>query len=231
MIGFFSRFLDTLAPRACCVCHGRLTMTEEIVCANCLLHLPRTRFWLDPYENEMARLFWIQVPVERAAAWFYYSPRAKTANIIYDLKYHNHPEIGGFAGSQLAMECKQCGFFDGIDVIVPVPIAKKRRRHRGYNQSELIAEGISEVSGLPTAFDVVSRKEFVESQTHKNRQGRLENVETAFHLDKPDAVSGKHVLVVDDIITTGATLVSLAKEIAKAGDVKFSFLSLGYTKG
>jgi len=227
---FWSRLADTIAPRACCVCHNRLAISEEVICASCNIRLPRTRFAASPRDNEMAQNFWIQTPVEKAAALFYYSPRSETANIIYDMKYHHRPEIGTFMGRQTAAEFMQHHFFDDIDVIVPVPISKKRRKQRGYNQSEMIAQGVSEVSGVPVDTTIVSRGIFVDSQTHKHRWGRLENVATAFHLDKPEAVKGKHVLIVDDIITTGATLIALANEIQKAGDVKFSFLSLGYTK-
>lgn len=97
----------------------------------CHFHLPRTGFWLDPYDNEMAKSFWHLIPIERAAAYFYYEAHSDTANMIYQLKYKDHPEVGVILGRMLAKEMQGAGFFDGIDGIVPVPLAKKRLRQRG----------------------------------------------------------------------------------------------------
>ena len=139
IISFWRRLLDLIAPRLCVVCGHRLSVTEEVICSKCNFHLPRTGFHQDAYENEMARLFWAQIPIQRATAFFYYEPHAETANIIYELKYKNHPEIGTTIGRMLAKEIQPSGFFEGIDGIVPVPLAKKRLHQRGYNQSEEIA--------------------------------------------------------------------------------------------
>ena len=148
-ISFWRRLLDLIAPRLCVVCRHRLSVTEEIICSKCNFHLPRTEFHLNAYDNEMARLFWAQIPIQRATAFFYYEPHAETANIIYELKYKNRPEIGTIISRMLAKEIQPAGFFDEIDGIVPVPLAKKRLHQRGYNQSEEIAQGISEITGLP----------------------------------------------------------------------------------
>ena len=228
---FLSRLLDLLAPRACAMCGQRLAVDEEVVCSMCNLHLPRTYFWQDAYDNEMARLFWIQLPVERAAAWMFYQPHSQAGNMIYDLKYRSHPETGEMIGRMMAEEMMADGFFEGIDLIVPVPLARKRQRQRGYNQSMEIAKGISQVTRIPIAGDVVRRNSFSESQTRKNRQGRQENVEGAFELVNAEKVSGKHLLIVDDIVTTGATIIACGKELAKARDVKVSIASIGMTKG
>jgi len=220
--------LDIIAPRTCCVCGGRLKISEEEICSSCNLHLPRTRFARSPYDNPMTQVFWIQTPVEKAAALFYYNGHSDTAGILYHLKYHDRQEIGLVMGRMLAEECKANGFFDGIDVIVPIPLAKKRLRQRGYNQSEEIARGISEVSGLPVDCNIIERTSFAGSQTKKDRQGRIENVDSVFHLKSPEKAKGKHLLIVDDVVTTGATIIAAAKELAKAGEVKISILSLGF---
>ena len=173
MISFWRRLLDLISPRLCVVCGHRLSVTEEAICSKCNFHLPRTGFHLNAYENEMARLFWAQVPIERATAFFYYEPHAQTANIIYELKYKNRPDIGIIIGRMLAKEVQTAGFFDGIDGIIAVPLAKKRQQQRGYNQSEEIAQGVSEITGLPILKKVVRRTVFEGSQKESRTSYRL----------------------------------------------------------
>jgi ComF family protein len=205
-------------------------VSEEVICSKCNFHLPRTGFHLNAYENEMARLFWAQIPIERATAFFYYEPHAETANIIYELKYKNHPEIGTTIGRMLAKEIQPYGFFDGIDEIIPIPLAKKRLRQRGYNQSEEIAQGISEITGLPMNKKAIRRTIFEGSQTNKGRWERQENVEHVFELIDTETITNKHLLLIDDVVTTGATCIACAKALCQAGNVHISILSLGFAK-
>ena len=229
-ISFWHRLLDLISPRLCVVCSHRLTVTEEVICARCNFHLPRTGFQNNAYENDMAKLFWGQIPIERATAFFYYEAHAETANILYELKYKDHPEIGEIFGRMFATEIKSAGFFDGIDGIVPVPLAKKRQRQRGYNQSEEIAQGVSEITGLPIYNKVVKRISFKGSQTNKGRWDRQENVEHVFDLIDAEAVSNKHLLLIDDVVTTGATCIACAKVLCQSANVRISILSLGFAK-
>ena len=229
-ISFWRRLLDLIARRLCVVCGHRLTVTEEVICAKCNFHLPRTGFHHHAYDNEMAKLFWAQIPIEKATAFFYYEAHAETANIIYELKYKNHPEIGNIVGRMLAKEIQPSGFFDGIDGIVPVPLAKKRLRQRGYNQSMEIAQGVSEMTGLPIYMKVVRRNSFKGSQTNKGRWDRQENVEHVFELTDATAVSNKHLLLIDDVITTGATCIACAKALCQSGNIRISILALGFAK-
>ena len=229
-ISFWSRLLDLISPRLCVVCGNRLTVTEETLCSKCYLHLPRTDFDHDLYENVMAKLFWGQIAIEKATALFYYEPHAETANILYELKYKNHPEIGVVMGRMMAKELMRSGMFEGIDAIVPVPLARKRERERGYNQSLELAKGVSEVTGLPIYNKVVKRTKFMGSQTQRGRWERNENVENVFELINGDSISGKHLLLIDDVVTTGATIIACAQEMQKASDVKISVLALGFAK-
>lgn len=230
VISFWHRVLDLISPRLCVVCGQRLTVSEEIICSKCNFHLPRTYFQQDPYENEMAKLFWHQIPIERATALFYYEAHSETANILYELKYKNRPDIGEVMGRLVAKELQPSGFFDGIDGIVPIPLAKKRQRQRGYNQSQEIACGISEITNLPIYNNVVRRNVFEGSQTNKGRWERNENVEKVFEMTDETAIQGKHLLIIDDVVTTGATVIACAKELCKAGNVKVSVLALGFAK-
>ena len=230
MISFWGRLLDLISPRVCVVCGGRLTVTEETLCSKCYLHLPRTDFGSDLYENVMAKLFWGQIQIEKATALFYYEPHAETANILYELKYKNHPEIGEVMGRMMARELQKSGLFDDIDAIVPVPLARKREHERGYNQSLMLAKGVSEVTGLPIYNKVVRRTKFVGSQTHRGRWERNENVADVFELMDGESIRGKHLLLIDDVVTTGATIIACAQEMQKASNVKISVLALGFAK-
>jgi ComF family protein len=229
MISFWSRLLDLISPRLCVVCGNRLAVTEETLCSKCYLHLPRTDFANDLYENMMAKLFWGQIKLEKATALFYYEPHAETAQILYELKYKNHPEIGVVMGRMMAKELMKSGLFEDIDALVPVPLAKKREHERGYNQSLELAKGVSEVTGLPIANLVIRRTKFVGSQTKRGRWERNENVEHVFEL-VDDNISDQHLLLIDDVVTTGATVIACAKEMQKASNVKISVLALGFAK-
>lgn len=230
MISFFSRLLDLLSPRTCAVCHRRLSISEQTVCAGCLLDMPRTNFARRPYDNEMAQLLWGLMPVERVAALFFYQPHARLSKIVYALKYGDRPDYGWQMGRLAAREMEADGFFEGIDMVMPLPLARSRRRERGYNQSEEIARGIAEATGLPVGSDIVERRSFAVSQTRLNRWERNENVRNAFRLKNGAAAHGRHILLVDDIMTTGSTIIACGNELHKAGDVKISVLTLGFTK-
>lgn len=212
------------------MCGRRLSLSEQVLCAVCNLHLPRTGFQYHADDNVMARLFWGVIPIERAAALFYYEASSGASNILYDLKYHDKPEVGVEMGRLLANEFAETGFFDGIDVIVPIPLARKRQRQRGYNQSRCLAEGISQATGIAVNSHVVRRTCFVKSQTRLRRWERQENVEGVFELKDSTSVSGRHILLVDDVVTTGATMTACARELLKAGGVRLSLLALGFAQ-
>ncbi len=230
MFSFFSRIINLISPRGCLVCGNRLAESEHVACAKCSLNLPRTHFASDAYNNEMARIFWGRMPIERCAALYFHRPGSQSANIIYDLKYNQHPQTGQHMGRMMAEEFAERGFFDDIDVIVPIPLTKKRQRKRGYNQSLWIARGVSEQTGLPIEEGIVIRQTHTESQTDKSREERQENVSGVFCIKDATRASGKHILIIDDVVTTGATVISCGNEILKAGNVKISVLSLCFTK-
>ena len=207
-----TRLINLITPRRCVMCGCRLAIGEDVVCTACNIELPRTGHPASPRDNELARLFWGRIPVERAAALFYYRAHSAPGDVIYSMKYRSHPETGELMGRMAAKEFAACGFFDGIDAIVPVPLAKKRQRERGYNQSLEIARGVSTVTRIPITSKALKRKSFEASQTG-------------------NAVKGKHILIIDDVVTTGATVISCTKELMKAGGTRFSVMSLGFTKG
>ena len=138
--------------------------------------------------------------------------------------------MGETLGRLLAEELERCGFFENVDVIVPLPLARVRERQRGYNQSEKIARGIRFMTRLPIERKAVRRLSFSESQTHLEFRERMENVEGAFELVDARSLTGKHVLIVDDVVTTGATVTACARQILRAGDVKISVASVAFTR-
>lgn len=227
---FWTRLFDLIAPRPCAVCGRRLSVSESLMCAPCMMHLPLTGFQLSPLDNPMARLLWGQFPVERVAALFYYAPHDAYSQMIYDLKYHGQRETAEALGSVIAHLFDGSAFFEGIDAIIPVPLTKKRRWQRGYNQSEEIAKGLRDETGLPIYNKVVKRIVFHGSQTTLGSRDRHENVEGAFQLTDAQKIAGKHVLLVDDIMTTGATITACAKELCKVPSIKVSVLTAGFAK-
>lgn len=227
---FIRSLSDLLSPRACTSCGCRLSLAEEVLCTACNISLPRTRFAEDALDNEMARTFWKRLPVERAAALFFYQPHSPSGQMIYELKYHGQYTVGLSLGRLAAQEMAPCGFFDGIDVIVPLPLARRREQERGYNQSLTIAEGIHAATRIPVCDDAVRRIRDTKSQTRLSHEERADNIEGAFRLVRPDRVAGRHVLIVDDIVTSGATVTACGQALAEAGGVRISVLSLGFTK-
>ena len=124
------RLINLVAPKQCVMCGCRLAVGEDVVCTSCNLDLPRTNYHEKPYDNEMAKLFWGRMPVEKAAALFFYRARSASSRIVYSMKYLGHPEVGELMGRMAAVEFAKSGFFDDVDLIVPVPLAKKRQRAR-----------------------------------------------------------------------------------------------------
>ncbi len=223
------RILDLVMPRACCICGQRLAPEEHDICMPCLRHLPLTDHLLQPYDNDLAKVFWGRVEgIEKAAAWMYHQAGSQALYPIYQLKYFHRQEKGVTLGRLLGKEMVESGFTDDIDCLVPVPLAPARQRQRGYNQSEMIARGIGEVCGRPVVTDAVRRTRFAESQTTKGRWGRNDNVEGAFELRHADKIRNLHVLVIDDTITTGATICACAHALAQAGGVSISVAAIAF---
>lgn len=230
MNSWIEALLDLAFPRLCLMCGKRLASCERHVCAFCLGNLPRTDFHLF-LDNPFERRFRGVVPVERTAALFFYQKGNLSCEIIHRLKYGNQPDIGVYFGALLAREVMPSGFFRGIDWLIPVPLSRKRLRSRGYNQSERIACGVSQVTGIPVSETHLVRLYDNPTQTRRSRLERWANTEHLFGACHPEELSGKHLLLIDDVVTTGATLRACAQPLCTGTDVRISLLALGCTEG
>ena len=229
-MNWITRILDFISPRLCVVCGERLSPTERSLCTKCLLHLPRTAFQFSPTDNPMAQLFWKITHIQRAAALIYYEPHSEVAQLIYQLKYDDRPDIGQDMGRLIANEFQMAHYFDDIDLLVPVPLTRKRYSQRGYNQSEQLALGISDITRLPIDGKALLRKHFHQSQTALSRHERQENVADMFEVRDNARLEGHHILLIDDICTTGATLTACVHACRDVIGLRISILTLGFTK-
>lgn len=218
-------FISLLFPRICYGCGNHLLRNEYLVCTDCFISIPRTNFHKIA-DNPVEQLFWGRCLIEKAVAFSFYTKGSRIRKLLHNMKYNGVKEIGHEMGRIYASSLRDSGFFLDIDLIVPVPLHPSKQRKRGFNQSEYIASGISEMSGLPADVKSLRRVSVSDTQTRKSRFERWMNVEGIFEVADSEAFRGKHVLLVDDIITTGSTIESCALELLKIGDVKVSVLAL-----
>lgn len=205
-MSFWHTFTDLFLPRRCRVCDAELSPQESLLCNVCLLHIGMVE-WTDLRDNPMLRILWNRCDVEAAAAGFYYRHASKTHNLFIDLKYRGCPQVGKDLARRDFPRWFDKGLGQGADMIIPVPLAWRKKLIRGYNQGEWIAQGISEVSGIPLRTDILIKKRHNQSQTRKNAQQRRENTLGVYQVSKSaENLNGKTLLLVDDIFTTGSTM-------------------------
>jgi ComF family protein len=230
LVTYWRDFWYLFYPKICDACGKSLLHQEEILCTSCLIKLPRTEFHSDP-ENDLSQVFWGRVPIEQATALMHFVKGSPYRKLIHKLKYQNRPDIGVFLGRELGGELNNSKPFQNLDFIVPVPLHPDKQKIRGYNQAERIAAGISEVMDVPVSSDNLYRNVFTKTQTKKGRYDRWENVSEVFSVRDERELTGKHLLLVDDVITTGATIEACAQVLLKVPDVKVSIASIGTVDG
>lgn len=216
--------MNLVLPQLCVTCSEPLVCGEKIMCLHCLFHLPRTRYTsLD--DNPVARLFWGRVPVQNAVSWFKYYRGSRFQSLIYDLKYRNRPDIGRELGRLLGNELRDTAYAE-TDLIIPVPLHRRKQIRRGYNQCVPICEGLADSLGIPFSSGLVVKTTGLSSQTDKSRILRWHNVEGTFRVRDPGSFEGRHILIVDDVVTTGSTLESLAGTILEIKGTHVSIATL-----
>ncbi len=225
MIKLFQDLLYLFYPDICLCCGNSLVKQEELICTNCLIHLPKTNYHL--YEdNPVNRLFYGRIPLHSTASYLHYSKKGRVQRLIHQLKYKGERDVGLFLGRHYGHELRQSDLFRNCSCVIPVPLHESKLRKRGYNQSEFIARGLSQSMGIPIVSDNLYRKEFTQTQTRKSKFDRWRNVEDIFQLADPDSLKNKHVLLVDDVITTGATIEACVCCMETVSNIKVSVVSL-----
>lgn len=226
-MNIFNDFIALFYPRICMACGNTLFHNEEVVCTSCLLHLPLTGFH-KVRDNPVARLFWGRADIESAAALYYYRKGGKVQHLIHEMKYNGHKEIGVFLGELYGSDLKASEFFNSVEVIVPIPLHTAKLKKRGFNQSEMFANGLASTMQISVDTKTVYRDVETSTQTKKSRYKRWENVSGIFKLSDKDTFAGKHVLVVDDVITTGSTMEACVNTLQKVPEIKISVASIGF---
>ncbi|MBR1514092.1 MAG: ComF family protein [Bacteroidales bacterium] len=213
--------LNLFYPRVCAACGESLLKDEDTVCTTCRFTLPRTGYERHA-DNPVAQTFYGRVPFHAVTSCFFFAKSGKVQHLIHQLKYKGNKEAGIFLGQQIGESIKEAPLFQGIDYLIPVPLHPKRERQRGYNQSLMIAQGIHEVTGIPIGDKYLVRGTYTETQTHKSAEERFKNVKDIFEVHHADELKGKHVLLIDDVLTTGATLDSCAQQLLSVPEITIS---------
>lgn len=218
-------FLALFYPNYCYACGRKLSKNRSCICPECELHLPRTDYHrYSP--NPMEQLFWGRVPVEAAAAYLYFKKGGSVQSLVHALKYKDRPEIGRYFGRLLGELLRVHAVFNQAEALVPVPLHPRKQRLRGYNQSEEIAGGMREAMGIPVWTHVLVRQTTTDTQTKRSVYQRWENVHSAFAVPVPSALEGRHVILVDDVVTTGSTMEAAAQSLVAVPGVRVSMAAL-----
>lgn len=223
----FSDVIRLIYPKTCAACGNELLGNEQAICFECRNDLPVTNF-LNDDENPVAKKFWGRVTVQHAASIFYFRKESRIQQIFHELKYLDNQLVGIELGKLAAVELARAPWIQEIDFIIPVPLSDKKLYQRGYNQSEKIAEGLSEILKIPYLPDALVRHKHTQSQASLALKERIENVKDAFSLKCPEKLKGCHVLLLDDVMTTGSTLESCIQTLQKAESISVSVLTMAY---
>lgn len=227
---YFDGLFHLFVPEQCVICETELSYTEKVLCGCCWSELPMTHYESISEPSHLDKLFWGRVQLFSTYALLFYHKQTFIKNILFDLKYNYRPDIGVEFGRVIGNKIKEMKSFKSVDVILPVPMHPKKYKTRGYNQATMIAKGISTIIEIPIDDQLLLRIAHNESQTRMSRFNRWENIKESF--DVSDTISNyNHILIIDDVITTGATLESIIQQIHhKAPFIKISVASLAVAK-
>ena len=212
----FQDFVSLIFPNHCLACENSLVKGENLICTHCMLQMPQTNYHLDP-DNVLKKRMAGRIPVEHVMALFKFSKNGRVQGILHALKYKGQPDLGVLLGHVYGERLRTSPCFKSFDLIIPVPLHPTRLRRRGYNQSAKFDEGLSVEMGIPFSDSFIERKIRTETQTRKSKLNRWQNVDEVFGVTNPDEVENRRILLVDDVITTGATLEACGSQLLKAG--------------
>ena len=226
---YIADFTALLFPQLCPACGESLMAGEHVICTDCHFSLPFTNFHLQP-DNIVAKQFWGKVNLEAAYALYYFAKGGKVQNLMHHFKYKGMQQIGVVAGNIAGAQLAKNDIFKTVDIIIPVPLHKKRLKQRGYNQSTCFANGLSEKLNAVVDETSLVRAKATNTQTHKSRFSRFENMQEVFAVIGPEKLANKHVLLVDDVVTTGSTLEACAVQLLKITGLKLSIATIAYAE-
>jgi len=210
------------------MCAKILIKYEEILCFSCRTELPVTNF-SEFKENEVERIFYGRIPVEAGTSLLHYSKKGVVQKLIHQLKYKNQQQIGTFLGELLGDEMILYNRFETVDCIIPVPLHPKKLKSRGYNQVTLFGQTLSRKLNIPYYADILKGKVSLKTQTHKSRIDRLKHLEDNFELTNKELLENRHVLLIDDVVTTGATLEACCIQLNRTKNIKISIATMSIT--
>lgn len=218
-------FVALFFPRCCHGCGDVLVHQEMMLCTACRYHLPYTNFHMDE-DNDCVRQLRGKCDFQHATAMLFLRKSSRVEQIIYQIKYNHHPELATYLGQQYGATLREEAAYRNLDYIIPIPLHKSRLRQRGYNQAAYFAQGLSTSLQVPILSDILIRHMATESQTTKSRTDRYDNVEGIFQVHNERALENTHILLVDDVLTTGATLASAANTLSRIPSLKISVVTL-----
>lgn len=224
---YYDSLIHLLYPHCCNGCGSDLLDKDQLICLSCRASLPRTSF-ASFHNNPIEKIFYGRLHVLAAHSEFYFMKNEIVQRLLHQLKYKGNHEIGEYLGNLTAESLVKSRRFSQIDCIIPLPLHPKKEFERGYNQASCISKGIATVMNIPVMEKNVVRKYATQTQTRKNRTERWENVSESFHVEEPEALYGKHVLLVDDVITTGASIEACGSKILGIKGTSISVTSLAY---
>ena len=227
MTTIWNDLLDLFYPRLCLLCKKMLLAEERQLCLHCLCDLPRT-YYHRRDDHPLRPLFAGISSLQHLTAFLFYEEGGRVQSLIHSFKYRGNKRLAERLGRMAARELQADGFFRNIDVCVPVPLHRRRQRRRGYNQAEWIARGLATVYHCPVDTQTLVRAVDTETQTHKSAYERRMNVAEAFCLSRPERLANKHVLLVDDVLTTGATLLSCIDCLMRIPHISISVFTLAF---
>jgi len=225
VVQIIESLLHIAFPHICAGCGSDTMERQHMLCLQCLDNLPATGFAAYA-DNPVTKLFTGRLPVEQATAQYYFTKKSLMQQLLHDFKYRGNKELGYYLGELMGKDIQQSELYTTVDAIVPLPLFTAKEKQRGYNQAEIVCKGIANEWHIPVVKNAVIRKEYTESQTRKSRVQRWQNMEDRFELIDEKNIAGKHILLVDDVITTGATLEACGRAILKAKDVRLSIATL-----
>jgi len=224
----FSNLASLIYPELCVICREPLIENEKYFCFSCFLKLPKTNYHFIS-DNQAIDRFAGKVSLEKASSYFYYNKEGVAQKLIAEIKYKGNRNLGEWIGAYIANDMISSNFFQNIDYLVPVPLHKSKEKKRGFNQAEKIAKGIAKVTKISLETSNVFKQKSNTSQTKKRLFERWKSTRNLFYMKNPELFNQKHILIIDDVLTTGSTIEALAQSLLKSKDIKISILTVAIT--